>query len=109
CDRLERSRRRGRIVAGRPAAAIGGADVLERQIQCERAAYARRAREPQLAAEQMRELAADRQTQARAAVLARGARIRLLERFEDDLLFLRRDSDAGIGDAELHDRRRLAE
>ena len=62
-----------------------------------------------LAAEQVRQLAADRETEAGAAVLARRAGVGLLERLEDDPLLLRRDADAGVGDGELDDRRRLAE
>ena len=38
-----------------------------------------------------------------AAVLAAGAGVRLLECLEDDLLLLRRDADAGIGDLEGDD------
>ena len=49
-----------------------------------------------LAAEQPGDLAADRQAQARAAVLAAGAAVGLLERLEDDLLLVRRDADAGV-------------
>ena len=49
-----------------------------------------RARQPDLAAQQPRQLAADRQAQAGAAVLAAGRAVRLLERLEDDLLLVRR-------------------
>ena len=52
--------------------------------------------QPDFAAEQARDFAADRQAQARAAVLAAGATVGLLERFEDDLLLLRRNADAGV-------------
>ena len=52
--------------------------------------------EAQLAAEQPRQLPADRQAQAGAAVLAAGAAVGLLERLEDDLLLVGRDADAGI-------------
>ena len=53
-----------------------------------------------LAAQQPRQFAADRQAQAGAAVLAAGAAVGLLERLEDDLLLVRRDADAGVGDGE---------
>src|SRR5262249_43153000 len=66
-------------------------------------------RQPDLAAQQVRKLAADRETQTGTAVLAGRAGVGLLERFEDDLLLLRRDADAGIADRELDDRRRNAE
>ena len=49
------------------------------------------------------QLAADRQAQAGAAVLAAGARVGLLERLEDDLLLLGRDADAGVGHLERDD------
>ncbi len=88
---------------------VGGADVADRQVERERAAGARHARQLQLAAEQVRELAADRQTEAGAAVLARSAGVGLLERFEDDPLLLRRDADAGVRDGELHHRHCLLE
>ncbi len=57
-----------------------------------------------LTAEQLRQLAADREAEAGAAVLARRAGVGLLERLEDDALLLRRDADAGIADRELDDR-----
>ena len=50
--------------------------------------------EPDFAAEQARDFAADGQAQAGAAVLAAGAAVGLLERLEDDLLLVRRDADA---------------
>ncbi len=56
--------------------------------------------QPDLAAEQRRELAADREAEAGAAVLAAGAGVGLLERLEDQPLLLRRDADAGVGDLE---------
>ena len=62
------------------------------------------AREADLAAQQRRQLAADRQAEAGAAVLAAGARVGLLERLEDQLLLLGRDADAGVRDRE-RDRR----
>ena len=71
-----------------------------RQVERERAAHARRADQPNFAAEQARHFAADRQAQARAAVLAARAAVGLLERLEDDLLLLRRNADAGIGHRE---------
>ena len=84
-----------------------GPMYVERQIQRERAAAARHAGQADLAAEQMRQLAADGETEARAAVLARGAGVGLLERLEDDPLLLRRNADAGIAHRELDHRRRL--
>ena len=77
-----------------------------RQVQRERAALARRADQPDLAAQQARQLAADRQAEARAAVLAAGAAVGLLERLEDDLLLVRRDADAGIRAPRTRSRRR---
>ena len=56
-----------------------------------------------LAAEQAGELAADRQAQAGAAVLAAGRAVALRERLEDRLLLVGRDADAGVGDAQGDD------
>ena len=91
----------------RAAAGVAGAvdrarrpGVGERQVQRERAALPGRADQPDLAAEQRRQLAADREAEAGAAVLAAGAGVGLLERLEDQLLLLRRDADAGVGDLE---------
>ena len=56
----------------------------------------RRAYEFDFAAQQRGQFAADGQTEAGAAVSPRGARVRLLERFEDQALFFRRDADSGI-------------
>ena len=90
-------RRRRRRLDSRPApGAAAQPDVCLRQIQGERAAVARAALEHELAAEQPGELAADRETEAGAAVLAAGAAVGLLERLEDDLLLVRRDADAGV-------------
>ena len=74
--------------------------VARRQVQGEGAARPGRADELDLAAEELRELAADREAQARAAVLAAGRAVGLLERLEDDLLLVRRDADAGVAHRE---------
>jgi hypothetical protein len=87
----------------------GRAHVFERQVEGERAAHAHRAAQLDLAAEQIRELAADGETEARAAVLSRGAGVGLLERLEDDLLLFDGDADVGVGDFERDDRSRLTE
>src|SRR5205823_11661011 len=71
-------------------------NIIARQIKRERAADARRADESDFAAEQTRELAADRETKSRTAVFAARAAVGLLERLEDDLLLVGRDADAGI-------------
>ena len=65
--------------------------------------------QPDLAAQQRGQFAADRQPQAGAAVLARGSRIGLLEGLEDQPLLVGRDADAGVLDRERDDLRRLAE
>src|SRR6185503_8674304 len=72
----------------------GRALIGERQHQREGAALAHAAREPELAAEQPGELAADRQAEAGAAVLAAGRAVGLLEGLEDQLLLVRRNADA---------------
>ena len=76
---------------------------MQRQVEGERAALAVDAGQPDLAAQQRRQLAADGQAQAGAAVLARGAGIGLLEGLEDEPLLLRRDADAGVLDGERDD------
>src|SRR6185312_16127439 len=53
--------------------------------------------------------AADRQAQTRAAIFAARRTVRLLERLEDDLLFVRRNADAGVRDRNRNDRARLVE
>src|SRR5690606_3446694 len=82
---------------------------LERQVERERTAFARRALERELAAEQVRQFAADRETEARTAIFAAGAGVRLLECFEDDLLLLGGDADTGVCDFERHYHRRFVE
>src|ERR1700733_2190436 len=52
------------------------------------------------AAEQARKFAADGGPKPGAAVLAAGRGVGLLEGLEDDLLFLQRNADAGVGDLE---------
>src|SRR5262249_185736 len=84
-------------------------DISQRQIQREGAARAGRAAQLDFAAEEVGQLTADGQPQPGAAVFAAGAGIRLHEGLENDLLFLVRNTDAGIGNFESHDRRRLLE
>ncbi len=57
------------------------------------------------AAEQACKFAADGKAEARAAIFPAGAGVGLLERLEDQLLLLQRNSDAGVGDFEGDDRR----
>ena len=65
--------------------------------------------EPDFAAQQHGQFAADGQAQAGAAVFARRAGIGLLEGLEDEPLLLRRDADAGVLDGEGDDLLRLAQ
>ena len=58
------------------------------------------ARQPDFAAQQRRQLAADGEAEARAAVLAARAGVGLMERLEDEPLFFGRDADAGVGHGE---------
>ena len=55
-----------------------------------------------LAAEQPRQVARDRQAEPGAAELAVGGAVRLAERLEDQLLLLGGDADAGVAHRELH-------
>ena len=97
-----RSTARIRAGAGDCARAVR-AGVVQRQVEREGAALAVHAGQPDLAAEQHRQLAADGQAEAGAAVLARGAGVGLLEGLEDQPLLLRRDADAGVLDGEGDD------
>ena len=100
-----RRRQHDRLIGSAPTSrrpglrlAVCRTRVRERQIQREGTAAARDAAQADLPAEQMRQLAADGKSESRAAVLAGGTGIGLLERFEDDALLLRRDADAGVTD-----------
>ena len=61
----------------------GGAGIMDGQKQGERAALARRTVQPDFAPEQIGEFPADRQSEARASILAARAGIRLLKRFKN--------------------------
>ena len=71
--------------------------IFQRQIQREGRALARRRAQMDFTAEQARELAADGETKPGAAIFAAGAGVGLLERFEDQLLLLLGNADAGVG------------
>src|SRR5262249_34233936 len=73
------------------------------QVEGEGTSLPRHALQPDFAAQQMCDLAADGKAQPRAAVLAAGSSIRLLEGFEDDALLLCRNTDAGVFDRERDD------
>src|SRR6185503_20542147 len=89
--------------------ALAGRAVIERQVEREGAALPRRARDADLAAEQAGELAADRQAEPRAAVLAAGRAVGLLEGFENEPLLVGRDADAGVHHRERDGRARAVE
>ena len=65
--------------------------------------------EGELAAEQIDQIAADREAEAGSAVLASGGAVSLRERLEDRRLQLLLDPDAGIADGQRDDRAGLAE
>src|SRR5687768_17131141 len=73
-----------------------------RQIEDERASEPHLARQPDLAAKQTGDLAANRKAQPRPTVLAAGGAVRLLERLEDDAVFVGGDADARVADTECH-------
>src|SRR5580700_6111405 len=83
------------------------ADVFDRQVKRKSAADPGGAPQLDLAAEQTRQLAADRQAKTCAAEPAIGARIGLLKRLENDLLLLRGNADTGVRDLEGDDARRV--
>src|ERR1700722_13278228 len=82
---------------------------LHREKQGKGASLVGGARELYFTAKQRGQFAADRQTEAGAAISPRSARVGLLEGFEDKSLLLRRDADARILDSEGNDFVRLAE
>src|SRR5436853_588197 len=73
---------------------VEGAGEANRQRERERAALRDGARDVDLAAQRVGELAADRKPQPRATVLPTGGAVRLLEGLEDDLQLLGSDADA---------------
>src|SRR5689334_22500490 len=77
--------------------------MAEWQIKGENAALPQDAFDPDFAAEQRCQLAADGQAETRAPVLPAGGAVRLLECFENDLLLVRGDADAGVGHDKRHD------
>src|SRR5205085_5610152 len=107
---MENSRLRGRNRTGgcRPRGRRR-TDVFQRQIQRKGAARAGRTAQMDFAAQEVRQLAADRKTKPRSTVLAAGARVGLLECLENDLLLFQRDADASVRYLERHYRRRLIE
>src|SRR5581483_5276822 len=74
-----------------------------RQVKGKGAALPRCTLDLDLAAEQPRDFPADREPQPRPAVLPARRPIRLLKGFEDDLLLVEGNADAGIDDREGHD------
>src|SRR5580704_5505181 len=60
-------------------------------------------------AQQARKLSADGEPKPGAAIFAAGRGVGLLESLEDDLLFLQRNANAGVGDLECDNTRGLIE
>ena len=73
------------------------------QVQRERAPLARRRDDPDLAAEEARDLPADRKPEPGAAVAAAGRPVRLLEGLEDDAQLVLGDPDPRVDDREGDD------
>ena len=61
------------------------------------------------ATEQVCKLAADGEAEAGTAVFPAGASIRLLKRFEDQLLLFQGNADAGVGNLKGDDCRRVVQ
>src|SRR5229473_1324872 len=89
-------------------AAVAWHEAL-RQVQGEGTSLIDLTRQHEFSAKQARQLTTNRQAQARPTVLPARAAIGLLERFEDDLLFLEWDTDAGVGHRNRDDRACLIE
>src|SRR3569833_1923339 len=71
-------------------------DILHRQKQGEDTTPSRDALQLDRSTQQLGQTAADRQTQTRSAIYTAGSTFRLLEGFEDDILFLLRNADTRI-------------
>ena len=98
-DQLPRARGFDRSHAARRwLAHVQGGAGAQREAQAEAAADADGALHADLAAEQHRELAHEREPEPGAIVLAREPAIDLDERQEDTLAVLRLDADAGVPD-----------
>ena len=80
---------------------LGRVGDVEGDGEMKRAAGARLALDPEPSAHQPHERGRDRQAEAGAAEPARRRSVRLTEGFEDGVVLLRRDADAGVGDAEV--------
>ena len=90
----------------RPRGANRGGDPLlvdERNVEGEPAPAPGSAVEADLPAEEARDLAADRETEAGSAVIAARRAVRLLEGLEDDLVLLGRDPYARVRHRERND------
>ena len=74
----------------------GRSGVVQRQVKCKRAALSVHASQPDFAAQQRRQFAADREPQTSAAVFTGSAGVRLLERFKNQALLLRSDTEARV-------------
>src|SRR5215218_7986916 len=92
----------GRAVLARARLALLQGARHRRQREAERAALAERALAPDAAAVLLHDRAGDRQAEARAALLARVARVHLLEAVEDRLALVGGDAAAAVAHPERH-------
>ncbi len=83
---------------------VASAAVQQARREVERASQRAVAFHPNPAAHHLHQLGADREPQARSAEAARSGPVGLLERFEDDALFVGGDPDARIADGEENGR-----
>src|SRR5579872_3496931 len=79
------------------------------QEQSEGAALSERAGESNFASQQAGDFPRNSQTQPGAAVFAAGTSVGLLKCLEDNLLLLRRNTDAGVADGKGDDRTSMIE
>ena len=84
-----------------PAGGGGGGGRSGQDGEMEGGAFAGIALDPDLAAHQLGQAFADGQAQPGAAVVASGGGIHLLERFEEAVLPVQRDADAGVAHGEM--------
>src|SRR5204863_5230583 len=87
----------------RPPSLVHIRHVGCRQVQRKGAAFADRAIQSNFSPKQSRNLPADRETEAGPSIFPCDRTVRLLERFEDDLVFVRSNTDSGIDHRERHD------
>src|SRR5215471_21770705 len=92
CDLVSKPHRSALSGANR----IRWADVLGRQVKRESTATPRNATQLDVSTQKPGQLAADGEPESSATVFAAGARVGLLKRLKNNLVFFERNTDAGV-------------